>query len=276
MAHVVALSSWVAFGHVGLSAAAPVLQAMGHRVTQLPTVLLSNHPGWPHAAGERTDPGKLSAMLDALERNGWLGGVDAVLTGYLPGPAHVDLAVALIARLRTAGAPRVVVDPVLGDAPKGLYIAPEAAAAIRDRLLPQADVITPNLFELAWLTGAPVETADAAAATARELCRRHGMAEVLVTSPPFGDGQTGVLAVSADVTSHYRTSRHAGAVPQGTGDVFAALIAGGVAAGAALGQLHALIGESLGAPHLRIAETAPLWTKAAAVAGETAAQTATP
>ena len=50
MARILILSSWVAHGHVGLSAAAPALQALGHEVTQLPTTVLSNHPGWPHVA----------------------------------------------------------------------------------------------------------------------------------------------------------------------------------------------------------------------------------
>ena len=62
---ILALSSQVAFGHVGLSAAVPVLQRLGHSVTALPTVMLSNHPGWPHVAGRRVPVADLDSMIDA-------------------------------------------------------------------------------------------------------------------------------------------------------------------------------------------------------------------
>jgi pyridoxine kinase len=268
MAHVVAVSSWVSHGHVGLSAAAPVLQALGHSVTQLPTVQLSNHPGWPHVAGRTVDVGTLGDMADALARNGWLDGVDAVLTGYLPSAAHVEFAARLVERLRAAApGARVIVDPVLGDAPKGLYIAEEAARATRGRMLPLADVLTPNAFELSWLAARPVETLEAAREAAQVLRSRAPHAEILLTSPPIGDGQTGILAVAPEGTALYRTELIAGdtTVPHGVGDAFSALIAGGASVGTALGRLQALIGCSLGAPHLRIAESAATWTQAAPI-----------
>ncbi len=93
MGRVLAISSQVARGHVGLSAIVPALQALGHEVIALPTILLSNHPGHPRFAGERIAPDLLMRMLDALEFNRWLGEIDAVLTGYLPSAAHVAVAV---------------------------------------------------------------------------------------------------------------------------------------------------------------------------------------
>ena len=124
---VMALSSQVAHGHVGLSAAVPVLHLLGCAVTAVPTVMLSNHPGWPHVAGHAVPPGDIDRMIDALEANGWLAGHDALLTGYLPGAGHVDLAARLIARIKALNpGAEIVVDPVLGDAPKGLYIDPAA------------------------------------------------------------------------------------------------------------------------------------------------------
>ena len=96
MARVLAVSSQVVRGHVGLSAAVPALQRLGHEVWPVPTIVLSNHPGHPHAAGTEIEPGVLDAMLDALDRNGWLGEVDAVLTGYLPArlsPAEIEATV---------------------------------------------------------------------------------------------------------------------------------------------------------------------------------------
>lgn len=256
---VLILSSWVARGHVGLSAGAPVLQLLGHEVTQLPTVILSNHPGFAHVAGRPVAVDQLDAMIAALEGNGWLAEVDALLTGYLPSPDHVALAVGLAGRLR--GRARIVVDPVLGDAPKGLYLPGAVAEALRDGLVPLADVLTPNLFELGWLSGMPVDDLDAAG---RSLAAGR---EVLVTSVPAGAGRIGVRRFGGD-GGLWAAPRREG-VPHGVGDVFAALVAGGLGPGAALGHLDALIGASLGHPHLRIAEAAATWTTAPPLPEET-------
>ena len=244
---------------MGLSAAAPALQILGHQVTQLPTTVLSNHPGWPHISGRAVPVGQIDAMLEALQANGWLSDHDAILTGYLPTPGHVELAADLVRRLRAGAAPRVIVDPVLGDRPKGLYVPEPVAIALRDMLVPLADVLTPNAFELGWLCGAPTDRLDQTAAAARSLSgdgRR-----VLVTSAPVGPRRTGVLQASGNRRQLWSVPQRQG-VPHGVGDVFSALIAAGLPAGAALGHLDALIGASLGAPHLRIAEAAPAWTAA--------------
>lgn len=249
------MSSLVAHGPVGLSASAPVLQALGHTVIGLPTVILSNHPGWTRVAGERVSPETLTAMLDALEGNGWLQGVAAVLTGYLPSPGHVAVAAEALARIR-AQSPgvRIVVDPVMGDAPKGLYIARDAAEALRDRLVPLAEILTPNAFELGWLTGEEVTDSAALARAACALRAGSGIASVVVTSVPVSASETGVLDFCGEASELYTVPRHE-TVPHGVGDVFGALLAAGQATGAALGALQALIADSVGADHLRIAET---------------------
>ncbi len=252
---ILALSSQVAYGHVGLSAAVPVLQQLGCAVTALPTILLSNHPGWPHVSGRQVPVTELDAMIDALDANGWLSTHDTILTGYLPSPDHVALAARLIDRMRDrVEGLRAVVDPVLGDAPKGLYINEGAATAIRSDLVARADVLTPNAFELSWLTGLPTDAIVATAAAARIL-----PCHVLTTSAPAGPGRTGVLDTTPDtailVDMPLRDS-----VPNGVGDVFSALVAAGDETGQALGRLKTLIEASLGADHLRIVEAAGAWT----------------
>ena len=151
------MSSWTVVGDVGLSIAAPVLQALGHDVTQLRrsfSPITLDGRGTP--AGP-VPPEQLLAMIDAIDANGWLQGHDALLTGYMPTVQHVTLARDLVTRLRRGVAPPlVVVDPILGDDPGGLYLDKPVAYAIRDELVPLADVLTPNRFELAWLTGRSV------------------------------------------------------------------------------------------------------------------------
>lgn len=221
MARVLAISSQVARGHVGLSAIVPALQRLGHEVWPLPSIILSNHPGHAHAAGLPIASAALEEMVDALDRNGWLGEIDAVLTGYLPTREHVQLAAAVVRRLKGERPILYLCDPVMGDEPKGLYLDPHAAGAIRDDLAQLADVITPNRFEFGWLTGKPVGTIEELKCAARSLT--HGT--VLVTSAIrrgpllenvlLGPGE----ALACEVA--WRPN-----APHGTGDFFAALFLG--------------------------------------------------
>lgn len=235
MARILAISSHVARGHVGLSAMVPIFQVMGHDVTALATVLLSNHPGHPHVSGTRVEPEVMRGMVDALDRNGWLGEFEAVVSGYLPTVAHVDLTretlERIAARRRDSHGDRAVTficDPVIGDMPKGLYIAADAAAATRDQLVPLASAITPNAFELAWLSGRSVHTIDAATAAAQALGVR-----TIVTSVPAGVSRLANVDVPGVDASgdgaHAPTvvaTPHHDSVPNGTGDVFTATFAG--------------------------------------------------
>lgn len=222
MGRILAISSQVARGAVGLSIVTPALQALGHEVIALPTVILSNHPGHRATSGFATDPGQLGTMLDAIEANGWLDGVDGLLSGYLPSAAHVDFAAHAVNRVRKRQDARRVMylcDPVLGDHPKGLYIDPRAAAAIRDRLLPLADLITPNRFELAWLTGTESDPA-----AGLSLIRGP---DVVATSMPDADPRyLRNIAHGQGIRAEARV-RERPAAPHGTGDLFAALLLAG-------------------------------------------------
>ncbi|MCB1546554.1 MAG: pyridoxal kinase [Hyphomicrobiaceae bacterium] len=257
MARVLAVSSMVVRGHVGNAAAVPVLQCLGHEVWSLPTVVLSNHPGHRRVGGVQMDAGKLEDMIEALGESGWLDELDAVLTGYLPSAAHVLLAARLVRRLK-ASSPRLLYlcDPALGDDPKGVYVAAEAAAAIRDELIGLADITTPNRFELAWLAGVAVADVPGAIAAAAAL----GCAEVLVTSVP--DLRTARL-VNVLATPDRQRSCPVPAhpsVPHGTGDMLAALYLGHRLAGrgieAALGRtvagVRAVVEASVGRDELAL------------------------
>ena len=62
---------------------------------------------------------------------------------------------------------------------------------MRDKLVPLADILTPNRFELGWLDGRSVGTLADVQAAASELKRATGCEVVLVTSPPMPGGDTG-------------------------------------------------------------------------------------
>lgn len=248
MARVLVLSSHVAFGTVGLAVTVPVLQSLGHEVIALPTIVLSNHPGYPHVAGEKLPAVDLERMLNALAANRWLRGTDAVLTGYLPTPSHVVAACSAVRRVRAGNASALIVcDPIFGDDPEGLYLDAPTAAAVRQQLLPLCDLATPNRFELAWLTGRKVDSPE----TAVEAARALDVPAVVATSIPAPGDQLASLHVSKNEACGCFVPRRRTA-PHGTGDLLAALYLGhalngaepGTALGAAVAGVEAAIGAS--------------------------------
>jgi pyridoxine kinase len=229
MACILAVSSQVAHGSVGLSVIVPALQALGHEVVALPTVLLSNHPGG-HAqvAGLRVPSDTLSAMLAALHFNGRLARIDAVLSGYLPSAGHVAVVAALVSQLR-ASTPDLpyLCDPVIGDWPNGIYIEVEAAAAIRDRLLPLATVLTPNVFELGWITGLSTATRAEAAQAMRAL--PAPLLTIATSVPVAGAASANVLANVVMLGQRQLAVIEVERQPHvahGTGDLLSAVVCG--------------------------------------------------
>jgi len=221
MGRVLAISSQVARGHVGLAATVPALQSLGHEVWALPTVVLASRPGLGRAVKYPLPAPDLAAMLAALQADGCWAALDAVFAGYFPTPQAVVAAAQAIRRAKQTKAEIVVcVDPVLGDADR-LYVAPETAVALRDELLPLATLATPNLFELAWLTGrAPGSLTDVP-----EAARRLRVNTVVVTSAGTTHDTISTILVTADASSAWATPRRAG-IPNGAGDLFAGLLLG--------------------------------------------------
>ena len=218
---VLCMSSQVAYGPVGNTAAVPALQAAGFTVMQVPTIILSNHPGLAKPSGVRLPASEIAGILAALETLGVLKECVGVLTGYFAGADQIAAAASFIAKMKTANPELfVLVDPVLGDG-DSLYVSPEVAAALRDELAPLATCITPNCFELAWLTGQKVASLD----DARSAAARLSVAEVLATSIPVDDSRLATLAISPDGCSQSIAARQPN-VPHGTGDFLAGLYLG--------------------------------------------------
>jgi pyridoxine kinase len=217
MRRILVITSYVAYDPVGLTATIPPLQQAGIEVVGLPTVILSNHPIRAHIAGLTLDPGLLKNMVTALEDNGGLGTFDAVFSGYLPSARHVAVVAEAVKRLRELNpAISYICDPIFGDDPGGHYIDELAAIATRDLLLPIADVLTPNRFELSWLSGLDVQSPQDAVEAISRLKRPI----VAGTSIPDGPSRLATVLVADDRVFIGRVEKWDD-VPHGTGDVFA-------------------------------------------------------
>lgn len=219
---VFSISSQVVRGHVGNAAVAPALLALGHEVWPLPTVILSNHPGHGGASGFAVAADDMQAIIDRLDEFGWLGACDAVLSGYFRAPEQVRVVADLVRRLKARNPDLTYCcDPVLGDEATGLYVAQEIAEAVRDELIPLADIAVPNRWELEWLRREKISAPNDAVRVARAL----GPAEVVVTSVPDGAGRIATLwwTRAAAFKCTVEELRHA---PHGIGDLLSALVLG--------------------------------------------------
>ena len=242
MKTVLAISSQVVRGHIGLGAVGPGIEALGHEVWPLPTVLLSNHPGHRHGAGQCVVPPVLEEMIDALDANGWLERIDAVISGYLPTTDHVEFVRRVVTRVRGMRDITYLCDPVIGDDPKGLYIEQDVAGAIRDHLVGRADLVTPNRLELSWLTGMKVDGPDTAGEAGKVLVGKLGAGAVAATAiPSMEAGETQTGSTFSDVmydgeATWQVTSDRLPDVPHGVGDLFGGLLLGHVLNGCGLGK----------------------------------------
>ena len=212
MTHVLILSSHVAASRVGGRIAVSALEARGIDTIFCPTALLGRHPGHGAPGGGAVPPEQFGSTLEGVAAHDMFGKFDAVLTGYFASVEQVEIAAAAIEEIRKASDnPLIVVDPIIGDN-GALYVPEDVASAIRDLLLPLADLITPNAFELSWLSGRSIATpADFKAAAA--------FAPVtFMTSARFA-GQFGI-AYHANGETAFATHVELGALPHGTGDFF--------------------------------------------------------
>lgn len=232
--NVLSIQSGVVYGHVGNATAQFCLQRLGHEVWRIDTVRFSNHPGHGGLVGRVTDAAEISALVGGLAARGWLGGCDAMLTGYLGAADQGAAILDAVTQVRAANAGmRWLLDPVIGDHGR-VFVKPGIPEFMRDAAVPLADILTPNAFELAWLSGMPVTSVTSAVAAARAL-RPDGKAIVVATGIPDSDGGIATVAIQGDGALAVTTPRIDIAV-SGTGDSFAALL---------LGRL--LVGDTIGA-----------------------------
>ena len=222
---ILSIQSAVAYGHVGNSAAVFPLQRIGVEVLPVYTVTFSNHTGYGAWRGPLISPDDVREVITGIEERGVLGQVDAVLSGYQGSEGIGDVIVDAVARVKAANPNAVYAcDPVMGNAKSGCFVAPAIPDLLRDRVVPVADIITPNQFELGFLTGTAPDTLDSTLASA-DAARALGPRTVLVTSVERPDSPADTietLAVDDSGAWLVQTPR----LPMkanGSGDVTAAL-----------------------------------------------------
>jgi len=225
MPAVLSVQSRVAYGHVGNAASVFPLQRLGIEAWALDTVAFSNHTGHGRWRGSVVPAAEIASLFEGIADLGILPRIDAVLSGYLGDAATGPVLLDIVGRVRAANpAALVCIDPVIGDVETGSYVTEGIAEFFRDRALAIADIVTPNHFELEYLTGGRVASL-AEAAIAAESLRARGPRIALVTSldaAPAPSDRVTMLAAGPEGAWAVETPRLP-VVLNGCGDVTAAL-----------------------------------------------------
>ncbi len=197
MTTILSIQSSVAYGHVGNSAATFPLMRLGVEVWPVITVHFSNHTGYGAWRGPMLSPSDVAEVITGIDERGVLGRADAVLSGY-QGAAEMGAQVLAAVELVKQRNPEAIYccDPVIGDVGRGIYVRPGIPEFMRDEVVPKADVVTPNHFELDYLTGRSTTTLAEVLDAAAEL-RSHGPKLVLVTSAVLAGADADSVAMIA-------------------------------------------------------------------------------
>lgn len=238
MKQVLSVQDLSCLGKCALTVALPVLSAMGCAATALPTTLLSTHTAFPNPH-RRSLTEDLMPICDHWKTIG--AAFDTVSTGYLADPKQVEAVTAVLDAFADA---LHVVDPVMGDHGR-LYsaITREHVAAMKT-LCSRADVILPNVTEAALLTDMEYrETADPG--YYRELLggmEAFGAKAVILTGVSLEAGKLGCFGkdeAGEFSCQNEKVQRQC----HGTGDLFAAVVAGAMTRGKSAREAAALAAE---------------------------------
>lgn len=244
MPTVLSVQSRVAYGHVGNAASVFPLQRLGIEAWALDTVAFSNHTGHGKWRGAAVPAADIAGLFEGIAALGVLPQIDAVLSGYLgdvgTGPVLLDI----VAQVRAANpAALFCCDPVIGDVDTGSYVTDGIAEFFRDQALTLADIVTPNRFELEYLTARPIATFAEACAAADAL-RARGPNIALVTSLDTEPDHIAMLAVGPDGAWVVETPRLP-AMLNGCGDVTAAIFLAHLLRGEALSDALSLTASAM-------------------------------
>lgn len=181
---------------------------------------------------------ELHALYEGLKANN-VNKYDYVLTGYTRDKSFLGMVVDIVQELKQQNSRLVYVcDPVMGDKWNGegsMYVPQDLLPVYREKVVPMADIITPNQFEAELLSGRKIHSQEEAFAV-MDVLHRMGPDTVVITSSdlPSPKGSDYLMALGSQrmrkpdgstVTQRIRMEmRKVDAVFVGTGDLFAAML----------------------------------------------------
>ncbi|KAM3862466.1 pyridoxal kinase-like [Diretmus argenteus] len=231
---VLSIQSHVVRGYVGNKSATFPLQVLGFEVDSINSVQFSNHTGYAHWKGQVLTAEELNVLYEGIKLNN-VNHYDYVLTGYSRDSSFLEMVVDIVQELKKANPSLVYVcDPVLGDH-GAMYVPENLLPVYRDKVVPVADILTPNQFEAELLTGRKINT-EKDAIEVMDLLHQMGPETVVLTSTDLpskhgdqflvGLGSQKIVRPDGTITTQkiHMEIPKVDAVFVGTGDLFAAML----------------------------------------------------
>lgn len=151
------IHSMVSTGYVGSNTISAVLQMGGSEVVIVPTVIYSNHLGHPTVGGGKIPEDILASIFKGIIELGTINETSTIITGFIGSAEQVKIIAEFVRRTKTVNPEiRYLCDPVMGDINKGRYVDPEVPHALIQHLVPMADLLTPNQFEIETIIDKPI------------------------------------------------------------------------------------------------------------------------
>ncbi len=236
MRGVISVQSHVVFGHAGNSSAVFPLQRMGLEVFPIHTVQFSNHTqyqeGW---TGRVFSPLDITDLTKGLKAIGAFEKCDAVLTGYLGSVDQCESITELVHQvMRHNPKALYVCDPVMGDPIKGCIVDEGITEYIVDKLMPMADVIVPNQFELSKFVGIEITDVSSAVAACKKALSLGPKIVLVKHLHSVADGECKFSMMLAFDDKYYivqRPNLYFSKQPVGVGDLISAIFVAGLLKG---------------------------------------------
>lgn len=236
---VLAIHDLCSFGRCSLTAALPVISAMGFQVCPFPTAIFSNNFTYgDFTFSDFSD--KMTGFMDKWQTLGFT--YDCIYSGFLADCKQISIVREAIARFATGAQKQtlVVVDPAMGDDGK-LYPTLNAEfVSDMKTLVKEADVITPNFTEACLLLDRPYNVSETDEASLEAICRELATKDgqkIVITSVPAQEGQIKVACFdSATEDFSVHSTERIPFATCGTGDLFTSVLTGAMLQGKSLSQ----------------------------------------
>ena len=230
--HLLSIQSHVAYGYAGNKAAVFPMQKLGINVSPIYTVQLSNHTQYDYFKGSFFNANDIQNVIDGMIANNFLAKQDAILSGYI-GDLEVAKVIAnTVTKLKEDNPNSLYCcDPVFGDKYDDqeyghIFASKDHPSIFLEHLLPLADIITPNLFELSILSNTEINNYDDIAKACKKLIKitKNNELIIIVTSVSFSSSKTGIAIYDKDNFSHLESPKYK-VQPKvsGSGDITAAM-----------------------------------------------------
>ncbi len=225
--NILSIQSHVAYGYVGNCAAVFPLQRLGCEVSVINTVQFSNHTGYGDWTGTIFSLQHIQDIINGLRQRHIFPDLNAVLSGYLGNAELGQVILATVAEIKRLNPTCLYCcDPVIGDTDRGIFVKPEVADYVKSIGIQQADIITPNQFELDYLAEKNTQSIEEVLLACEKL-RALGPQIVLVTSvmlPNISPHQIAMLVNTRESSWIVQSPKLAFDIaPNGAGDATAAI-----------------------------------------------------